>query len=102
MWEPTTCLVCHAVWDGPPEWDRSRIMRRLWFIEWRWRDGFALGPWHTAEVVPGTATSVDVQEIMSGFQDTEVRRQARSKGAFRFEYRAVSVDMEVYQKDAVA
>ena len=102
LWEPTACLVCHAAWEGPLEWDRSRMMRRLWFVEWRWRDGFVFGPWHTADVMPGTLGAADIQEIMFRFQDAELRRQARSKGAFRFEYRAISVDMEVYQKDAVA
>jgi hypothetical protein len=102
MWEPTACVVCHTPWVGPLEWDRSRAMRRMWFVEWRWRDGFAFGPWHNADVVPGTLTSDDIQQLMFRFQDAEIRRQARSRGAFRFEYRAISVDMEVYQKDAVA
>jgi hypothetical protein len=102
MWEPTACLVCHAAWEGPLEWDRSRMMRRLWFVEWRWRDGFAFGPWHTAEVVPGDAAEEEVQEILFHFQDGELRRQARAASVFRFEYRTISVDIEVYQKSAVA
>jgi hypothetical protein len=102
MWEPTACVVCHTPWETPLEWDRSRMMRRVWFIEWRWRDGFAFGPWHNADVVPGTITSDDLQELMFRFQDAEARRRARSKSTFRFEYRVISVDMEIYQKDAVA
>jgi hypothetical protein len=98
-WEPTACLVCNTPWEEPLEWDRSRTMRRAWYVEWRWRDGFAFGPWHNADVVPGTITPDDVQDLMFRFQDAEVRRQARSKGKLRFEYRVISLEMEVYQKD---
>ena len=101
-WEPTACLVCHAPWEEPLEWDRSRSMRRVWYVEWRWRDGFAFGPWHNADVVPGTITAGDIQELMFRFQDAEVRRQARSKGKLRFEYRVIAVDMEVYQKESTS
>jgi hypothetical protein len=97
-----TCVVCQTRWEGPLEWDRSRTMRRIWFVEWRWRDGFAFGPWHNADVVPGTIGPDDVQELMFRFQEAEVRRQARSKNAFRFEYRVISVDLEVYHRDAAA
>jgi hypothetical protein len=102
MWEPTACVVCRTPWEEPLEWDRSRTMRRVWFVEWRWRDGFAYGPWHNADVVPGTISSDEVQELMFRFQDAELRRRARTKSTFRFEYRVISMDMEVFQKDAVA
>jgi hypothetical protein len=100
-WEPTVCMVCQTPWEEPLEWDRTRAMRRIWFVEWRWRDGFAYGPWHNADVVPGTITPDEIQEVLHRFQDAEARRQSRSKSTFRFEYRSVAVDMEVFLKDAV-
>jgi hypothetical protein len=100
--EPTACLICHTRWDAPLEWDRSRTMRHIWFIEWRWRDGFAFGPWHNADMMPGSISDDEVQDVLKRFRETEARRQARSKSAFRFEYRAIAVDMEFFVRDAVA
>jgi hypothetical protein len=77
-------------------------MRRMWFVEWRWRDGFAFGPWHNADVVPGAVAPQDIQDLMFRFQDSEIRRQARSKGKLRFEYRVISVDMEVFQRESAS
>jgi hypothetical protein len=98
-WEPSACIVCHTPWDEPLEWDRTRTMRRFSFVEWRWRDGFAFGPWHNADVVPGSISQEDVQSLLFRFQDAEGRRQVRTKSQFRFEYRAVSVDMEIFQRE---
>src|SRR5262249_6736928 len=98
----TRCAFCGIVWDEPLEWDRNSIMRRTWLIETRWRDGFACGPWHFAEMVSGTASDETVREIMQKLNDAEARRYTRTKGALRFEYRCLTMDIEVYQRAGVA
>ncbi|HEY4232113.1 MAG TPA: hypothetical protein VGM76_01685 [Lacipirellulaceae bacterium] len=95
----TSCAFCGAIWDELPEWDRSSIMRRVRLVEMRWRDGFTFGPWHFAELVPGSVTEDEFQDIMRKLIDAEIRRYARFKGALRFEYRSVSLDLEVYQRN---
>jgi hypothetical protein len=100
--ELTRCTFCGVSWDEPLEWDRQCIMRRAWLVEARWRDGYAFGPWHFAEMVSGTVSGEMIQEIMHKLAEAEKRRFARSKSALRFEYRSLSVDFEVYQRTPVA
>jgi hypothetical protein len=94
----TSCEYCGTIWEEPPEWDRSSIMRRVRLIEMRWRDGFSFGPWHNVDTIPATVEEHDFQEIMNNLAAAEERRYARTKGVFRFEYRSVSLDLEVYQR----
>ena len=95
--QPEICVVCGVPWNEPIEWDRSSVMRRVWYIEWRWRDGFGFGPWHNADVVPGTATPEEIDELLARLKETEQARQVSAKGVLRFEYRAISTDVEIYQ-----
>jgi hypothetical protein len=96
----SACTFCHTVWDQPPQWDRSSIMRRVRLIEMRWRDGFTFGPWHYADSVPMTVSEDEFGEIMRRLIEAEGRRYARFKGTLRFEYRCVSLDLEVFQRPA--
>ena len=94
----TSCEYCGTNWEEPPEWDRSSIMRRVRLIEMRWRDGFTFGPWHYAQSVPASVEEHEFEQMMCSLAAAEERRYARTKGIFRFEYRAVSLDLEVYQR----
>jgi hypothetical protein len=96
--EMMSCAYCRTAWEEPPEWDRSCIMRRVHLIEMRWRDGFTFGPWHFAEMVPASVSVEGLQATMRKLAAAEERRHARFKGALRFEYRSVSLDLEVYQR----
>lgn len=95
--EPESCSICGVPWSEPLEWDRTTIIRRVWYIEWRWRDGFGFGPWHTTDVVPGTVTPDEIDDLLVRFRDAENARHYRVKSVLRFEYRAVSALVEVYQ-----
>jgi hypothetical protein len=75
-------------------------MRRVRLIEMRWRDGFTFGPWHYAESVSITMSEDEFGEIMRRLIEAEGRRYARFKGTLHFEYRAVSLDLEVFQRPA--
>jgi hypothetical protein len=92
------CAFCGTMWEEPLDWDRTSIMRRVWLVEMRWRDGFTFGPWHFAEMVSGLVSNEVVQGILRRLTETEDRRYARAKAGFRFEYRALSHDFEVYQR----
>jgi hypothetical protein len=93
-----SCAYCRTVWEAPPEWDRSSIMRRVRLVEMRWRDGFTFGPWHYAAMIPATVAEEDFRDTMRRLAEAEERRHARFKGVLRFEYRSVSLDLEVYQR----
>jgi hypothetical protein len=94
-----TCAYCRTAWEEPPEWDRSSIMRRVRLVEMRWRDGFTFGPWHYAAMLPATIEEEELKATMRKLAESEERRHSRFKGAMRFEYRSVALDLEVYQRN---
>jgi hypothetical protein len=94
----TSCAFCGTCWEEPPEWDRSSIMRRVRLVEMRWRDGFTFGPWHYADMISGSVAEDEFHDIMRKLTEAEARRHARFKGPMRFEYRFVSLDLEIYQR----
>jgi hypothetical protein len=89
------CIVCKIVWDGPPEWDQSVVIRKLWIIESRWRIGFGHGPWQYAAKLPADLTVDEIEAVLEGHRKSEHLRCVRLKPAMQFEYRAVEKLVEV-------
>jgi hypothetical protein len=52
-------------------------------------------------MVPGAVAEEEFRDVMQKLVEAEERRYARFKGALRFEYREVALDLEVYHRVAV-
>lgn len=89
------CIVCKTIWDGPPEWDQSAIIRKLWIIESRWTIGFGHGHWQYAEKLPAKTTPDQVEAALERYRQAEKQRVLRQKPVMQFEYRAVEKLIEV-------
>lgn len=89
------CIVCKTIWDGPPEWDQSAVIRKMWIIESRWRIGFGHGPWQYVSKLPGEHTAEEIETILEGHRKSEHQRCLRLKPVMQFEYQAVEKLIEV-------
>lgn len=91
------CIVCKTIWDGPPDWDRSAIIRKLWIIESRWRIGIGHGLWQYVDKLPAKLATDEIDAILEEHRLNEQQRCARLKPFMRFEYRVVDKLVEVVQ-----
>lgn len=91
------CVVCKAHWDGPPEWDRSAVMRKFWIIESRWRIGFGHGRWQHLTELPGDHSASEIDSILEQYRTIEKQRCARLRPALTFEFRAGETFLEVFR-----
>jgi len=89
------CIVCKTIWDGPPEWDQSAVIRKMWIIESRWRIGIGHGMWQYAAKFPANLTSEEIDAILEEHRRAEQLRCARLKPVMQFEYQAVQKLVEV-------
>ena len=92
------CIVCSTTWDGPPEWDQSAVIRKLWIIESRWRIGMGHGMWQYVDQVPYEAVSDDINSVLDEYRNAEHRRLMRHKPVMWFEYRAIEKLVEVLRE----
>jgi hypothetical protein len=93
--ETNQCIVCNTEWDGPPEWDQSAVIRKLWIIESRWRIGGGHGMWQYVDQVPFEHGSDDINAILDRYRNAENKRLTRHRPLMWFEYRAVDKLIEV-------
>jgi hypothetical protein len=89
------CIVCKTVWDGPPDWDQSAVIRKMWIIESRWRIGFGHGHWQYAAKLSAELSADEIEAVLEGHRKSEALRVARLKPTMTFEYRAVEKLIEV-------
>jgi hypothetical protein len=89
------CIVCKTIWDGPPEWDQSAVIRKVWIIESRWRIGIGHGLWQYASRLPAHLTADSIEAILESHRHDELMRCARVKPVMRFEYRVLEKLVEV-------
>lgn len=89
------CIVCKTLWDGPPEWDQSAIIRKMWIIESRWRIGIGHGMWQFVKRFPVSLTPDEIEGILEDYRRAEKQRCMRLKPVMQFEYRSVEKLVEV-------
>jgi hypothetical protein len=89
------CIVCKTIWDGPPEWDQSAVIRKMWIVESRWRIGIGHGMWQYVAKLPVSLSADELDAILEEYRRTEQLRCARLKPVMHFEYRAVEKLIEV-------
>ena len=89
------CIVCKTIWDGPPEWDQSAVIRKMWIIESRWRIGIGHGMWQYVTKLPVKLTPDEIETILEEYRQNELQRCARVRPVMRFEYRVVDKLVEV-------
>ena len=89
------CIVCKTIWDGPPEWDQSAVIRKMWIVESRWRIGIGHGMWQYVEKFPVSLDPDEMDATLEEHRRTERLRCARLKPVMQFEYRAVEKLVEV-------
>lgn len=95
------CIVCKIVWDSPPEWDPSAIIRKFWIVESRWRIGMGHGLWQYVAQHPAEHGADEIEAILDEYRRAEQKRYTRHKPLMWFEYRAVEKLVEV-MRDRVA
>jgi hypothetical protein len=92
------CIVCKTIWDGPPDWDQSAVIRKLWIVESRWRIGIGHGLWQFVTKLPANLTPDQIDAVLDEHRHAEHLRCVRVKPVMQFEYRAVEKLVEVLRK----